>query len=298
MKLTYSILWFDDDKDSFESIDMDSIRDEISTLGFTLNVVPVHNGTEFNTHSPFKEFDMIIVDFNLGDERGDTFIDNVRNHDVYSEIIFYSFADASDLWEAIRIKQLEGVFVTNKKNIETKVVKVARQSVRKVLDLENMRGIVMSEVGDLDALLEDIFVKAMNGISADKQQEVFNRFHETTSEQQEKFAASLATFQKDPSIEGLLALCDSDKRWQNYNRVRRHHAILNGKKFAGDYSKEILLPRNFLAHGVPERLGDGTLLFRFNGKEFPFNDQVSQELRTKIIAYKTAFTEIVSLLKN
>lgn len=296
MKLTYSILWFDDDQGSFESIEMDYIRDEISSLGFFLKVVPVHNAADFNNHSPFKDFDMIIVDFNLGDEQGDTFIEKVRSNDVYSEIIFYSFAEATDLWKAIHDKQLEGVFVTNKKSIESKVIRVARQSVRKVLDLENMRGIVMSEVGDLDALLEDIFVKAMDGISAEKQQDIFERFHEKTSEHQERFAASLATFQKAPSIESLLALCDSDKRWQNFNRVRKHHELLSDKKLDGDYSKEILWPRNCLAHGKPVRTADGTLLFRFSGKEYLFNDQASQDLRKRIIEYKNAFTEIVSML--
>lgn len=298
MKLTYSILWFDDDQGSFESIDMDYIRDEIASLGFTLKVVPVHAAADFNRHSPFKDFDMIIVDFNLGDEQGDAFIEKVRSHDVYSEIIFYSFAEASDLWKAIHDRQLEGVFVTNKKSIESKVIRVARQSVRKVLDLENMRGIVMSEVGDLDAQLEDIFVKAMGGISIEKQQEIFERFHEKTSEHQERFAASLAAFQKAPSIVGLLALCDSDKRWQNFNRVRKHHELLNDKKLDGDYSKEILWPRNCLAHGIPVRTADGTLLFRFSGKEYLFNDQTSQDLRKRIIEYKNAFTEIVSLLDS
>lgn len=296
MKLTYSILWFDDDESSFESIDMDYIREEISSLGFSLSVVPVHNAADFNSRAPFKDFDMIIVDFNLGEEQGDIFIDRVRNHDVYTEIIFYSFADASNLWEAIRVRQLEGVFVTNKKNIESKVVRVARQSVRKVLDLENMRGIVMSEVGDLDALLEAIFEKAMGGLSRPKQQEVFDKFHQRSNEQQEKFAASLQAFKDAPSIDGLLALCDSDKRWQNYKRVCRHHDLLKEKAFEGDYPKEILWPRNCLAHGIPERVDDGTILFRFNGKEFPFSDLVSQDLRKKIIEYKEVFNEIIELL--
>lgn len=298
MNLNYSILWFDDDADFFDSIDKEPIESDISSWGFLPKIVPVHNAADFNKHAPFKEFDMLVVDFNLGDEQGDVFIKKVRDQEVFTEVIFYSFREASDLWKAVHDQQLEGVFVAHKASIVPKLIRVAHQSVRKVLDLENMRGIVMSEVGDLDALLEDMFVKIMTGISGDKQQEVFERFHEKTSAQQEKFAAALAAFQKAPSIEGLLALCDSDKRWQNYNRVRKHNAILNGRKLEGDYSKEILWPRNCLAHGVPERFADGSLLFRFNGKEFPFNDQVSQELRTKIIAYKTAFTEIVNLLEN
>ena len=298
MRLTFSILWFDDDRDSFESIDMDSIRDEISAMGFALNVVPVHNGTDFNNHSPFKEFDMIIVDFNLGDEQGDTFIERVRSNDVYSEIIFYSFDVASELWKAIHDRQLEGVFVTNKKNIETKVTRVARQSVRKVLDLENMRGIVMSEVGDLDALLGDIFEKAMNGISEEQKLVVFNKFHKDSSRQVEQQQLALATFKEAPSIEGLLALCDSNKRWSNYMRVKKQHDVLKFHGFKEDYMNEILRPRNFLAHGVPDRVTEDTMQFSFSGATYTFNDQVSQELRKKIIEYKQAFTEISSLLSS
>jgi len=296
MRLTYSILWFDDDQSSFESIDLDYVRDELYSLGFTLKVVPVHNSESFNSYTPFKDFDMIIVDFNLGDEQGDTFIEKVRNNDVYSEIIFYSFTEASDLWKAIHDRQLEGVFVTNKKSIETKVARVARQSVRKVLDLENMRGIVMSEVGDLDALLEDIFIRAMNALPEKKQHEVFCRFHEKTGEQHGKFSESLAAFKQTPSIEGLLALCDSDKRWQNFNRVKKHHELLNSKKLEGDYSQEILWPRNCLAHGRPERCSDGSLMFRHSSKEYLFDEDISQKLRKRIIEYKNALTEILSFL--
>ncbi len=143
MNLSYDILWFDDDKDFFESIDMEPIISEIASWGFSPKIFPVHNPEEFNNHAPFKVFDLIVVDFKLGEEQGDTFIKRVRNQEVYTEVIFYSFAESMELWNAVLEKQLEGVFVTNKKGIEQKLLRVARQSVRKVLDLENMRGIVM-----------------------------------------------------------------------------------------------------------------------------------------------------------
>ncbi len=298
MNLVYSILWFDDDSEFFDSIDLDPIKEEIASWGFIPKIDPVFSAGAFNSHVPFDKYDLIVVDFRLeGMPEGDAFIAKVREHDVYTEIIFYSANPASDLWQSISKRKLEGIFVTNKSGIPQKIIRVARQSVRKVLDLENMRGIVMSEVGDLDALLEMIFIRAMDGIPQNKKDDVFKRFHENADKQAKDFQEALSEFQANPSIEALLKLCDSDKRWQNFMRVKSHHALLKEKNY-GDYSKEILWPRNCLAHGVPARQGDGTCVFRFRDKEFNFNDDIGRSLRQKILEYKAAFTEIAESLKQ
>jgi len=297
MNLNFSILWYDDDKDFFDSIDMEPIESEIASWGFSLEISAVHNSDELRQHMPFDQFDMLVVDFKLGgDEHGDKFIKDVRDQNVFSEIIFYSTSASRELWQAVHDQQLEGVFVTNKGGIHQKLIRVAQQSVRKVLDLENMRGIVMSEVGDLDALLEDIFIRAMDGISEEQQHKVFTRFHEKTNEQNIEFLDALTTFKDEPSIDGLLRLCDSDKRWQSFNRVKKHNPLVNNIKFVGDYQLDVLSPRNFLAHGTPERRSDGSFLFRHRGKEYSFDETVSQDLRKKIMAYKTAFADISEAL--
>lgn len=298
MNLNYSILWYDDQPDSFYSIDLEPITEEIASWGFVPRIQPVFKAEDFTKQAPFKNYDLIVVDFLLeGSTYGDEFIANVRNQDVFTEIIFYSANPASDLWQAIHQRELEGVFVTNKNSITQKIIRVARQSVRKVLDLENMRGIVMSEVGDLDALLANIFNRAMQEITPTQQQSVFDRFHENTSAQNKEFQTALSAFKNEPSIEGLLNLCDSDKRWQNFNRVKKHHALLKAHTFTRDYIKEILWPRNCLAHGIPVRKPDGNLLFRFGGKDYHFDDNVSRDLRKNILEYKSAFSEIADMLK-
>lgn len=297
MNLNYSILWYDDNKEFFESQDMEPIETEIVSWGFKPKIFPVHNAVELQQHAPFDQYDMLVVDFDLGgDEHGDQFIKSVRDQNVFAEIIFYSMKESDELWQAVSVKRLEGVFVANKKNIEPKLIRVARQSVRKVLDLENMRGIVMSEVGDLDALLETIFKRAMKGVAPEQQRIVFDRFHEKTSAQNEEFQGALLAFKEAPSIDGLLELCDSDKRWQNLNRVKKHHNLLKERDFVGDYQKEIIWPRNCLAHGVPERKVDKGFLFHHRGKEYVFDDEVSNALRKRILEYKSAFAEIAETL--
>lgn len=299
MNLNYSILWYDDDKNFFESQDMGPIEEAITSWGFRPQIIPVHDAAELKQHEPFNQFDMLVVDLELGgNEHGAQFIKNVRDNNVFAEIIFYSMKGADELWQAIGNERLEGVFVAYKKGIEQKLIRVAHQSVRKVLDLENMRGIVMSEVGDLDALLEDIFVLAMNGITPEQQKKVFDRFHEKTDEQTKQLQSALQAFKDAPSIESLLELCDSDKRWQNFNRVKKLHDLLKVREIAEDYQQAILWPRNCLAHGKADRSGDGSLVFRHRGKEFTFNDEVGKTLRHKILEYKSAFSEIAEALNQ
>ena len=300
MNLSYSILWYDDDRDFFESLDKEPIEAEIASWGFRPKITPVHNAAELQQYGSFKQFDMLVVDFKLeGNEHGDQFIRSVRDQGVYAEIIFYSTSASSELWKAVHDNQLEGVFVTNKPGIHQKISRVAKQSVRKVLDLENMRGIVMSEVGDLDELLENIFTLAMQGITEEQRQLVYKAFVKKAKEPDKKFEEALLAFENEPSIESLLALCDgSEKRLQNFNRVKKHHALLKTNNFSDEYQAEILGPRNFLAHGVPERKEDGSLLFRHRGKEFLFDDEVGKTLRHKILEYKSAFKEIADALNR
>ena len=300
MNLNYRILWYDDHKEYFESRDNERILSEILSWGFMPHITPVHDPAGLNQHEPFGDFDMLIVDFDLGaDISGAKFIKSVRDLNVYAEIIFYSMKGDDALWQAVIDERLQGVYVVHKSGIDTKLLDVARHSVSKILDLENMRGIVMAEVGDLDEKLEKIFTLAMNGITEEQRQQVYNAFVKKAREPDKKFEESLSAFEDEPSIERLLILSDgSEKRVQNFNRVRQHHPLLKSHNFSDEYRDTILSPRNFLAHGEPERKEGRGLLFRHRGKEFLFDDEVGKTLRHKILEYKAAFAEIAEALEG
>lgn len=299
MRLTFSVLWFDDNEDYFDSIDLEPLEEEISSWGFHPVIIPVSTPEAFNAHSPFDQHDVIVVDRNLeGYEDGQKFIKDIRDNEVFTEIIFYTAGRGSELWDAIRKEELEGVFVSNKDNIIPKIGKVGRQSIRKILDLENIRGIVMAEVGELDHLLDEIITLGLSGIPEDKQNLIFERFGISAKEQQVTILKRLDEFLESPETDKLGSFCDSNKRWANYNRVKKQHPKLNGTPKLGDYENQVLNPRNFLAHGRPSKNEDGGLSFSYNGKEFIFNDTVGVQLRQEILRYKNEFGNIIALLKE
>lgn len=296
MKLQYKVLWFDDSAELFDSLDWEYLNARISDWGFVPQVELVTTPDEFMGKAPYRDYDLLVVDYNLeGYGEGQDFISRVREQEVFTEIIFYSSGATSLLWDAVHSHKLEGIYIANKDTILERILKVGQQTLRKVLDLENMRGIVMAEVGDLDLLLNDILSSAITELGDDARNDIFGRFYDASTEHHATQKASLDKFWAAPSVEVLLSLCDSDKRWQNFGRAKRHHQLLKSKVL-GDYVSEILRPRNFLAHGVPTQGADGSCIFRYQGKEYEFSDAVSTALRTKIIGYKTIFLELQAAL--
>jgi hypothetical protein len=291
MKLSYDVLWFDDSRDFLGSLDLDPLNEAINSWGFLLELKPVETPDEFMAEQPFEKYDLIVVDYNLGDQEphGEEFIRRVQDQQVYTEVIFYSANPSSDLWAGIQERKLEGVFVANRQGILDKITRVARQSVRKVLDLNNMRGMVMAEVGDMDRLLDSILTEGLGHLSQEEQAAIFARFHEASLEQAEQQLAKIKGFGDNPSAEALCGLCDSNKRWANFNRLRKKHAALNGMTM-GDYAQDVLSPRNHLAHGVASETETGHM-FKFNGKDYLFDEATSLKLRKVILDYKQKFQD-------
>ena len=297
MRLSYSILWFDDTEEFFDILDIDGLKSEILSWGFLPEIKLVKTPEEFWSYKPFEKIDLIVVDRNLEEYgEGQNFIADLRDHSIYTEVIFYTAGNASDLWDAIREKQLEGVFVSNRSVILSKIYKVGRQAIRKVLDLENMRGIVMAELGELDHLLDDILRAGMPSLPAEKQGSIYKKFQKQISDQNKRAETRLASFIENPQVDEMINLSDSYKRWVNFQRLSESHEKLRTQNSIGDFTIEILKPRNFLAHGKPETNKDGAYVFRHQGEEYIFDDNVSSDLRKTILRYKQAFSSIIDLL--
>lgn len=302
MNLKYKILWYDDDENYVDSLDivLEDIIEEISKWGFIAEIEVVTNIEKFKGNEPYQNYDLIVVDFNLQDDTyGDEFISNLRNHSVYTEVVFYSANPSSDLWNAIQSRKIEGVFVASRTNVANKIKLVAKQSVRKVLDIENMRGIVMAEVGDFDHLLGEIVSTGFSHLNDTDKQKILQRFHETAKQHADQGHEKLNKFIESPTIEAMLDLCDSNKRWESLQRLFKCHEKLKATKDRfGNYRDEILWPRNCLAHGTPSKQADGSAIFRFSNKEYHFNEEEGLLLRQRIVEYKKLFEDALKELST
>ena len=294
MNLQFDVLWFDDKPEFYESLNLDPFKNSVRSWGFVPQIDFVSTPAAFNEKDP-NQYDLIVVDFNLGDhQHGEDFIKQVREHRAYAEIIFYSANPASDLWAAIGAKKLEGVFVSNQQGIADKLERVAHQSVHKVLDLNNMRGMVMAEVGDIDQILESILQIGFPGLSTDDQSKILSGFHERALQQTEQIRGKLDKFGAAPTLDAMQSFFDSYKRWTAFRSLLKRHPACK-EITVSDYNADVLVRRNHLGHGKPEETKTG-YIFRHDGQEYVFDEGESLALRSKILDYKETFQAILKKL--
>src|SRR5262245_17323815 len=112
MRLTYRILWFEDESDFYESLDFDVLREHLLEKGFELQVTP-RTGEETDQiilHQS-KKADLIVMDFSLvGGITGDEITKRIRDGHVNTDIVFYSARGVSDLRKAVFDQGLDGIF--------------------------------------------------------------------------------------------------------------------------------------------------------------------------------------------
>ena len=297
MNLQFSILWFDDEQDYFDGLEIDLLEEQIRSWGFVPQVTPVTTPDEFFQHRPFSQFDLIVVDYNLGNaESGQKFIAKIRRNSVYTEVLFYTAGNVNRLWEAVAEERLGGVFIEHRDNILTRINEIGLQTVRKVLDLENMRGIVMAEVGELDQIISELLRAGISSLEEKGRREIFEKFSKSYREQQTNNLKRIDSFSENPSIDEMLKLSDSYKLWLNFKRLRKVQPLL--KDCCDDYEANVLHPRNALAHGIPQKSDDGNIVFRHRGTEYIFNDDVSRDLRRTILKYKEDFSKSIEAIKG
>lgn len=165
MKLSYSILWFEDDKDIIYETQGPAIQEFLIGLGFIPKIDHRPNGKslpDLIQTGDINKYDLILSDLNLGDgnETGRKLIDHIRNAQIFTEVLLYS-ADDVEL-EAI-IKESGWVerasfCVGADDQLRDKLKIVTRLSVNKQQDVNNTRGLFIAETIVLEKKIENILL--------------------------------------------------------------------------------------------------------------------------------------------
>ncbi len=98
---------------------------------------------------------LILVDWDLGNGVvGQEAIAEIRDTVQYKDVVFYSAQTApEELRKAAFKKGLEGIYCASREQLVEEVMGVFESLVKKVLDLDHTRGIVMGATSDIDYLV-------------------------------------------------------------------------------------------------------------------------------------------------
>lgn len=297
MKLSYKIIWFEDDQSEFEHM-----SEEISNFLISKAFIPeiIHEVSDENLTKRIEErgVNLIIIDYNLArGGKGDKLIKAIRGYDILTEILFYSvdYPGAKDTDLNDYLKGVDGIFYCRRIDVEEKAKKVIDLTLRKIEDLNNMRGLVMAEVADLENLKNEIIIK-YNSMYCDKKEEILSK---TIKELSDRHTEGLDRLKKMNSFEELMNELDLSKKSQTVYRIKRIYAAqldFNHETF----NVEIIKKRDLLAHVKEEKdeFGKEILKSNLNGKELIFSDTEAKLIRKDILKYKDLLEKIKSNLEK
>ena len=162
MKLKYNILWIEDRVDVVDELIGPGIEYFLSDLGFKANITHRENGDELDVLIGKNRYDLILTDLNLGEgyETGEKVIKHIRDGNILTEVLLYS-ANTSTINEIVKNdkpgKLIERVsFAVGIENLSGKLEEIILLTIKKVQDVNNMRGLVIAETIDLENEIRDI----------------------------------------------------------------------------------------------------------------------------------------------
>ena len=164
MKLEYRILWFEDDHESVQDV-VEALRGLLRGQGFELvcdwgecNAATMTGTVErLRNYNPY---DLMVFDYDLGSGlTGEELAQTLRSR-IWTEILYYSAnRSAEELFHGMNARRVEGVFCAVRQNLEERVWAIVESQIKRICDLNNMRGIVLDSMSSIDTAIRVLFSK-------------------------------------------------------------------------------------------------------------------------------------------
>ena len=306
MRLKYKVLWFENDFDWFDSMKED-VEDLIKEYCFEPVITLHRKDSERN----YKDYDLILMDLNLEDETtGDILIERIRQVDVYTDVLFYSADGLAKIKSRAQELGLEGVYFSSRERYVflEKLKKVFLSTIYKVQDLNNLRGLVMAEVSELDVMMEDILRKYYIDKGDEEKIKIFHKH--ITSKVEDSIKNKLNPIDSCKKncnhiwhfkeMDEILSDFDYDssKKARSIYRIIiaiKYSYAATRQNFYEDYYNEIIQVRNSLAHCRSEVI-DGKEYIKTKKKDEQdvlYDDDAFLLIRNNIKKYKSVFEQIL-----
>jgi len=304
MRMTYELLWIENDLEWYETTKT-LLSDELEELGFELRVTQLADDENLASElskDGFSQFDLILIDYNLDkNQKGNEIIDKIRGHQIFTDVLFYS-QKVEDVYACFSSLSLEGVYSSSRDEFEDKFNKIMRQTIKKVQEVNTMRGLIMAETSDMDVLMAtniDLFIEYN-----DKKSELLKKIIKKVYSSVDGNYKQITKIKEENDIQLLL----KKPYFTAFHKANAHKKILSLldsmnlndiEEFYENYKKEVLDVRNHFAH-VKEinDNGERKLESTLTGESEVFTDKRCVEIRNNLRKQHDYLVRINTEIKN
>ncbi len=296
MRINYNLLWVEDNKGWYGTT-KELFEGLMDDLGFKLNCKNCKNLNDVNNeiqNNNLKPYDLLLVDFTLaGSPNGDEIINLIRSNEenpILTDILFYS-TDVQSVKESMSEFGLEGVYTSHRNEIERKFELVVNTTIKKIQEVNSMRGLIMSETSDLDDLMLIIIHKLL---SSEIKEPIIHYIQEEIISTAKRNCNKVWNFETD-----IKDKINDSRVFTSFHKAKCINKLykvkeIGIKNFFCDYEKDIISTRNIFAHvkEISDEEGKSVLISHVTGKEEVFNEERCIEIRKKLIEYRNILESI------
>ncbi|WP_124699266.1 hypothetical protein [Burkholderia cenocepacia] len=301
MRLDFNILWVEDQQGAVQA-QKGRIERLIRADGFRLRVQfasSVAEATEYLSDDVFGDHvDLILMDYDLGSgPSGDKGLNEVRRLMPYKDVIFYS-AQADNLRKVLDETGVEGIYLSNRQELPDAAHGIFHTLIKKVLDIDHSRGLVMGATSDIDHFVNDCLIRLFDTSDEDIQQQIFEAIAKRMGEIRARFDEVTTEISNIKHISELFsnhAVYTSTDRANLLRKILKFHKIqAEIEKGISDYVTNVVPKRNTLAHVRVVINGFSRKLIDAKGNELS-NDEMKQ-LRLLLLEKQEMFETLHNAL--
>lgn len=295
MRIDYNILWFENE-DGWLRPTVRNLRTFLDDYGFKLNVITEKDNSNVaelirQIKDNVIDIDVVFMDYRLAKEqKGDLIIEEIRKTELFTEIVFYS--QDTDVKAVIEktIGSVEGIYYSGRDIFLDKAKNVINHSIKKVQEVNSMRGLILAAVSDIDENMLEIIQSVITNDKA-----IGDEVKKYTYEVCDGFLKiKAADFDKYVEEDNIIGLTNDTLIFDSYKKARVLQKIVSLKKdpdlthlkgFLESFNKGVIKPRNAFGHVAPQVIGGKRVLVPKRGEDIIFNDAKCIEIRKCLIEH-------------
>jgi hypothetical protein len=245
------------------------------------------------------EVDLILVDWDLGNNiRGQDVIVEIRSSILYKDVVFYSAQTAPEaLRRAVFEKGLEGIYCASREELVEEVLGVFESLVKKVLDLDHVRGIVMGATSDIDHMVNECLVAVHERLDRESQGSMLGDVRRRIQERLEDLTKTVKKLDNATLAELLKAnmIFTANDRLRMLSRLLKGLGLLEYGEHIAEYQQKVIPDRNILGHVV--LVPEGKPQFVTDGRGDRMSIGETRELRRRILDLRQQFRSLLMALQ-
>jgi hypothetical protein len=306
VRLNFNALWVDDQPASVAAQTIPIAR-RMEEEGFKFNPSPCQSMDDVRkliADSVFSdEIDLVLVDWDLGSgAHGQDAIAAIRETVPFKDIIFYSAqTPVGTLRKAAFDNGIEGVFCVDRGELVEEVINVFESLMKKVLDLDHTRGIVMGATSDIDQMVSECLLTIHGKLDGASQKAMVEQALAHIDKKLANWADDAGSVRKKGTIAAILkstVIFSANDRLKTLIRALdaeslKHHA--KARDAVVTYVEKVVTPRNRLGHLVLEPAGKPKAVADSEGKEVSLEEM--RDLRRLILGLREDFTSLLGALR-